>query len=77
MNVASPEKTSRTGTLTDRVNTQVLPSQADVTSMHRQASNGPEVLASGEKMNSEITAFANRYGEETSPLDNPKSQAYL
>lgn len=64
---------------TDRVNTQVLSSQADALSFAlKQSSRGAaDVLASGEKIKKEIKDFANRYGREQSPLDNPKSQAYL
>ena len=65
MKIPSPEKSSRAGMFSDRIHTEVLPSQTDIKSMQkpsqaeiasiqRQASNAPDVLASGEKINSEI-----------------------
>ena len=72
--------------LTDRVHTQVLPSQTDALSppnMHysskaRAPRGGAEVLASSSKMGQELSAFAATYDRKPSPiLDNPTKQAYL
>lgn len=65
--------------LTDRVQTQVLPTSPDTATYMPLLSGGPEVLVSQDQMGKDISHYMNKYGqrEAISPMDSPQKQAYL